>query len=102
MALGPAAEVLRLAGDEAERLRPQITAALQEALAEFVSPDGVARELLDLDRRGKGARAGLAERRVKDSGPSGATILQRTKVNSSCRSLPPEIVSASTGPTPGA
>jgi SAM-dependent methyltransferase len=41
MALGPAGEVIRLAGDEAERLRPQIVAALREALAEFERPDGV-------------------------------------------------------------
>lgn len=41
MALGPAGEVIRLAGAEAERLRPQIAAALREALAEFAGPDGV-------------------------------------------------------------
>lgn len=41
MALGPAGEVIRLAGEEAERLRPQIAAALREALAEFEGPDGV-------------------------------------------------------------
>jgi len=41
MALGPAGEVIRLAGAEAERLRPQIAAALREALAEFGGPDGV-------------------------------------------------------------
>jgi len=41
MALGPAGEVIRLAGDEAERIRPQIAAALREALAEFDGPDGV-------------------------------------------------------------
>jgi len=41
MALGPAGEVIRLAGDEAERIRPQITAALGEAMAEFAHPDGV-------------------------------------------------------------
>ena len=41
MALGPAGEVIRLAGDEAKRLGPQITAALQEALTGFVTPDGV-------------------------------------------------------------
>ncbi len=40
-ALGPAGEVIRLAGAEAERIRPQITAALREALAEFVTPEGV-------------------------------------------------------------
>lgn len=40
-ALGPAGEVIRLAGDEAERIRPQIEAALSEALAEFAGPDGV-------------------------------------------------------------
>jgi len=41
MALGPAGEVLRLAGEEAERLRPQIAAALREGLADFVTADGV-------------------------------------------------------------
>ena len=51
MALGPAGEVIRLAGDEAERLRPQIAAALREALAEFAGPDGVLGAGLDLDRQ---------------------------------------------------
>jgi SAM-dependent methyltransferase len=41
MALGPAGEVIRLAGEEAERIRPQIVAALREALAEFEGPNGV-------------------------------------------------------------
>jgi SAM-dependent methyltransferase len=36
MALGPAGEVIRLAGAEAERIRPQIAAALREALTEYV------------------------------------------------------------------
>jgi SAM-dependent methyltransferase len=40
-ALGPAGEVIRLAGEEAERIRPQIEAALREALAEYVRSDGV-------------------------------------------------------------
>lgn len=40
-AIGPAGEVIRLAGDEAEKIRPQIEAALREALAEFDGPDGV-------------------------------------------------------------
>ncbi len=40
-ALGPAGEVIRLAGDEADRVRPQIEAALRETLAEFVRPEGV-------------------------------------------------------------
>jgi SAM-dependent methyltransferase len=40
-ALGPAGEVIRLAGDEAEQIRPQIERALREALAEFVEPGGV-------------------------------------------------------------
>jgi len=40
-ALGPAGEVIRLAGEEAERIRPEIEAALREALAEFEGPDGV-------------------------------------------------------------
>ena len=41
MALGPAGEVIRLAGEEAVRLRPQIAAALREALTEFETPRGV-------------------------------------------------------------
>jgi SAM-dependent methyltransferase len=41
MALGPAGEAIRLAGAEAERIRPQITAALREALSDFAGPDGV-------------------------------------------------------------
>ena len=41
MALGPAGEVMRLAGEEAERLRPEITAALREAISDFDGPDGV-------------------------------------------------------------
>jgi ubiquinone/menaquinone biosynthesis C-methylase UbiE len=41
MALGPAGEVIRLAGAEAERIRPEIATALREALADFVGPDGV-------------------------------------------------------------
>jgi ubiquinone/menaquinone biosynthesis C-methylase UbiE len=43
MALGPAGEVLRLAGDAAEQMRPQIEAALREAVSEFVEPDGAVR-----------------------------------------------------------
>ena len=41
MALGPAGEVLRLAGDRAKDLRPRIAAELRDALAEFAGPDGV-------------------------------------------------------------
>ena len=40
-ALGPAGEVMRLAGDEAEKLRPQVEAALREGLADYVRDDGV-------------------------------------------------------------
>ena len=40
-ALGPAGEVIRTAGDDAERVRPQVEAALREALADFAGPDGV-------------------------------------------------------------
>jgi SAM-dependent methyltransferase len=40
-AIGPAGEVIRLAGDEADRVRPQVESALREALAEFAGPDGV-------------------------------------------------------------
>jgi SAM-dependent methyltransferase len=43
LALGPAGEAIRLAGDDAERIRSQIEAALREALSEYVKPDGVVR-----------------------------------------------------------
>ena len=41
MALGPAGEVIRLAGEEGEKRKPQVISALKEALAPFVRPDGV-------------------------------------------------------------
>ena len=41
MALGPAAEVLRLWGDRVDEIRPRIAAELREALAEFAGPEGV-------------------------------------------------------------
>lgn len=41
MALGPAGELIRLAGAEGERLKPQVTVALKETLAPFVRGDGV-------------------------------------------------------------
>lgn len=40
-AIGPAGEVIRLAGDAAEELRPQIEAALREDLTRFETPEGV-------------------------------------------------------------
>lgn len=41
MALGPAAEIIRLAGEESERLRPQVTEAVREALRPFDAGEGV-------------------------------------------------------------
>ena len=41
MALGPAGEIIRLAGDDGVRLRPQVFAALTEALTPFVRAGGV-------------------------------------------------------------
>jgi SAM-dependent methyltransferase len=41
MALGPAGELIRLAGAEADRVRPKIEAALAGALAEFETADGI-------------------------------------------------------------
>jgi len=41
MALGPAGEIVRLAGAEGERLRPQVSEALREALARYERKDGV-------------------------------------------------------------
>jgi SAM-dependent methyltransferase len=40
MALGPAGEILRLAGDRAVHLHPQVEAALRAGLAEFAGDDG--------------------------------------------------------------
>jgi ubiquinone/menaquinone biosynthesis C-methylase UbiE len=42
MALGPAGELIRVAGIQAEQRRSDIVAALHEALAEFRGPDGTA------------------------------------------------------------
>jgi len=41
MALGPAGEVIRLAGEEGEKRKPQVIAALKEAFAPYVRPDGI-------------------------------------------------------------
>ena len=41
MALGPAGEIIRLAGDDAERVRPTLTAAVEDVMREFERPDGV-------------------------------------------------------------
>jgi hypothetical protein len=41
MALGPAAELIRLAGAEAERIRPRLEREIREALADLQQPNGV-------------------------------------------------------------
>jgi ubiquinone/menaquinone biosynthesis C-methylase UbiE len=41
MALGPAGEIIRLAGEEGQKRRPQVVAALTEALAPYARDDGV-------------------------------------------------------------
>jgi ubiquinone/menaquinone biosynthesis C-methylase UbiE len=41
MALGPAGEIIRLAGEDGERLRPQVIEALRETFAGRVGPGGV-------------------------------------------------------------
>ena len=41
MALGPAGEIIRLAGSEGERLKPQVIAALRETLSAYERRDGV-------------------------------------------------------------
>jgi len=41
MALGPAGEIIRLAGADGERLKPQVVAALCEALTPYVRNNGV-------------------------------------------------------------
>ena len=41
MALGPAAELIRLSGDEAEKIRPKLEREIREVLADFEGDDGV-------------------------------------------------------------
>jgi len=41
MALGPAGEIIRLAGDEGQRLKPQVVTALRETLKRYERPQGV-------------------------------------------------------------
>ncbi|MGH8123415.1 MAG: class I SAM-dependent methyltransferase, partial [Rudaea sp.] len=41
MALGPAGEIIRLAGEEGEKHKPQVVSALQQALAPFVRANGI-------------------------------------------------------------
>lgn len=41
MALGPAGEIIRLAGAEGDRLKPKVAAALRETLTRYVRHDGV-------------------------------------------------------------
>jgi SAM-dependent methyltransferase len=41
MALGPAGELIRLAGDQAEKIRPRLESEIREALADFDGPGGV-------------------------------------------------------------
>jgi ubiquinone/menaquinone biosynthesis C-methylase UbiE len=41
MALGPSGEIIRLAGEEGEKRKPEVVAALREALARYVRDDGV-------------------------------------------------------------
>jgi ubiquinone/menaquinone biosynthesis C-methylase UbiE len=41
MALGPAGEIIRLAGEESEKRKPQVAAALSESLSAYVRDDGV-------------------------------------------------------------
>ena len=41
MALGPAGEIIRLAGEEGARLKPTVAAALRQTLGRYVRKDGV-------------------------------------------------------------
>jgi ubiquinone/menaquinone biosynthesis C-methylase UbiE len=41
MALGPAGEIIRLAGEEGAERKPQVVAALREVLSPFARPDGI-------------------------------------------------------------
>ena len=41
MSIGPAGEIIRLSGDDAERIRPQLRTAIAAEVERFVTPDGV-------------------------------------------------------------
>jgi SAM-dependent methyltransferase len=41
MALGPAGEIIRLAGEEGEKRKPQVIEVLQEVLSRYQRPDGI-------------------------------------------------------------
>ena len=41
MAIGPAAEIIRLVGDDADEIRPKLEAEIREVLADYAGPDGV-------------------------------------------------------------
>ena len=41
MALGPAGEIIRLAGEQGERLKPQVMTALRATLARYAKPNGI-------------------------------------------------------------
>jgi SAM-dependent methyltransferase len=41
MAIGPAGEIIRLSGDDAERIRPQLASAIGGVLEDYLGPDGV-------------------------------------------------------------
>ena len=41
MSLGPAGEIIRLAGEEGEKRRPEVVAALRETLTRYARDDGV-------------------------------------------------------------
>jgi len=41
MALGPAGEIIRLAGSDGERLRPEVVRGLRKTLARYQRPDGI-------------------------------------------------------------
>ncbi len=41
MSLGPAAEVIRLNGDDAEKIRPKLEGEIREVLVDYDGPDGV-------------------------------------------------------------
>src|SRR4029077_1665555 len=41
MALGPSGEIIRLAGEEGEKRKPRVIAALRETLGKHERPDGI-------------------------------------------------------------
>ena len=68
MALGPAGEIIRLAGDEGERLRPEVIEALRETLGRYAAATASGHRRAP-GSSPRGIRVDWSERRDLNPGP---------------------------------